>query len=96
MSQHRRRENPAWIGLRQLILIGFSILALYPIYYMSITAFKTRDDWLHNQFGFPNPITFQNFADALSKGNIPLWFQNSVIVTIASIAITTIVSALAA
>ena len=96
MTSNRRRENPVWPVLRQLILITFSILALYPVYYMTITAFKTREDWLHNQFGFPNPITFQNFADALSKGNIPLWFQNSVIVTIASIIISTAVSALAA
>ena len=96
MTSRRKRENPFWLGLRQLILIAFSILALYPVYYMAITAFKTRDGWLHNQFGLPNPITLQNFADALSKGNIPLWFQNSVIVTIASIVISTIVSALAA
>jgi ABC-type glycerol-3-phosphate transport system permease component len=96
MNPHHRRENPIWQGFRQLILIAFSILALYPVYYMTITAFKTREDWLHDQFGFPNPITFQNFGDALSKGNIPLWFQNSVIVTIASIVISTAVSALAA
>jgi ABC-type glycerol-3-phosphate transport system permease component len=96
MNPRRRRENPVWLGVRQLILVAFSILALYPVYYMMITAFKTRDNWLHDQFGLPNPITFQNFADALSKGNIPLWFQNSVIVTIASIVVTTVVSALAA
>ncbi len=96
MSTRHRRENIIWVGMRQLILIVFSIVALYPIYYMFVTAFKTRDDWLHHQFGFPNPITFQNFTDALSRGNIPLWFQNSVVVTVASILITTIVSALAA
>jgi raffinose/stachyose/melibiose transport system permease protein len=96
MTTRRRRESPVWVGVRQLILVAFSILALYPIYYMTITAFKTRDNWLHDQFGLPNPITFQNFGDALSKGNIPLWFMNSVIVTIASIAVTTVVSALAA
>jgi ABC-type glycerol-3-phosphate transport system permease component len=96
MIQSRKRENPLWLGLRQLILIAFSLLALYPVYYMAITAFKTRDDWLHNQFGLPSVFTLQNFADALSKGNIPLWFENSVIVTIASIVISTVVSALAA
>jgi ABC-type glycerol-3-phosphate transport system permease component len=96
MNPLRKKENLLWQLLRQVILIGFSILAIYPVYYMAITAFKTRDNWLHNQFGLPNPITFQNFADALSKGNIPLWFQNSVTVTIASILISTIVSALAA
>ena len=53
----RRGGNIFLIGLRQLLLIAFSMLALYPIYYMVVTAFKTREDWLHNQFGFPNPIT---------------------------------------
>ena len=96
MIPSKRRGNIFLISLRQLLLIAFSILALYPIYYMVVTAFKTREDWLHNQFGFPNPITFQNFTDALSRGNIPLWFGNSVIVTLASIILSTVVSALAA
>jgi len=96
MTPAKRRGNIFVISLRQLLLIAFSILALYPIYYMVVTAFKTREDWLHNQFGFPNPITFQNFTDALSRGNIPLWFENSVIVTLASIILSTAVSALAA
>ena len=96
MSPRQHQTNILLAGLRQLILLVFSTLALYPIYYMVITAFKTRNDWLHNQFGLPSPITFQNFADALSQGNIPLWFGNSVIVTVASIVLSTIVSALAA
>jgi ABC-type glycerol-3-phosphate transport system permease component len=81
---------------KQFILIIFSILSIYPVYYMAVTAFKTRPDWLHNQFGLPSPFTFQNITDALIKGQIPLWFGNSVIVTIASLIVTTSVSALAA
>ena len=80
----------------QAILIFFSILSLFPVYYMAVTAFKTRPDWLHNQFGLPSPFTFQNINDALIKGEIPLWFGNSLIVTVASLVVTTIVSALAA
>ncbi len=80
----------------QVALIFFSLLAIYPVYYMVVTAFKTRDNWLHDQFGLPSPFTFQNIADALNKGNIPLWFGNSLIVTVLSLAVSTIVSALAA
>jgi ABC-type glycerol-3-phosphate transport system permease component len=92
----RQRENRVLTGFMQVTLIIFSVLALYPVYYMVVTAFKTREGWLHNQFGLPSPITLQNFSDALSRGNIPLWFGNSVIVTIASIVVSTLVSALAA
>ena len=81
---------------KQFILIIFSILSVYPVYYMVVTAFKTRPDWLNNQFGLPSPFTFQNITDALIKGQIPLWFGNSIIVTIASLVVTTSVSALAA
>jgi ABC-type glycerol-3-phosphate transport system permease component len=81
---------------KQFLLIFFSILSVYPVYYMVVTAFKTRPDWLRNQFGLPSPFTFQNITDALVKGEIPLWFGNSLIVTIASLVVTTTVSALAA
>jgi ABC-type glycerol-3-phosphate transport system permease component len=80
----------------QIVLIFFSIIAVYPVYYMVVTAFKTRQNWLHDQFGLPNPITWQNFADAFSRGNIPLWFGNSIIVTFFSLIASTVVSALAA
>jgi len=81
---------------KHVILIFFSLFAAYPVYYMIVTAFKTRPGWLHDQFGLPHPFTFQNIADALSKGNIPLWFGNSLVVTLASLVVSTIVSALAA
>jgi len=81
---------------KQVILLFFSLVAIYPIYYMIVTAFKNRPDWIHDQFGLPNPFTLQNITDALNKGNIPLWFVNSLIVTIASLIVSTIVSALAA
>jgi ABC-type glycerol-3-phosphate transport system permease component len=81
---------------KQVILVLASVVAIYPIYYMVVTAFKTRPTWLQNQFGLPIPFTFQNIIDALNKGNIPLWLLNSLIVTIASLVVSTIVSAFAA
>jgi hypothetical protein len=44
----------------QIVLIFVSLIAIYPVYYMVVTAFKTRQNWLHDQFGLPNPITWQN------------------------------------
>jgi len=82
--------------INQVALIFFSVLAIYPVYYMVVTAFKTRNNWLHDQFGLPSPFTLQNISDALSKGNIPVWFGNSIVVTLLSLAVSTIVSALAA
>ena len=90
-----------WAGslltvLKQVILVGFSILAAYPVYYMVVTAFKTREGWLHNQFGLPIPLTLANFAQALAQGRLLVWFRNSVAVTTVAILASTAVSALAA
>jgi ABC-type glycerol-3-phosphate transport system permease component len=82
--------------LTQVVLIIFAIVSIYPVYYMLITAFKTRQDWIRNQFDFPNPVILDNFRDAFTSGNIPVWFRNSVVVTVVAIVLSTIVSALAA
>ena len=81
---------------KQIIMLFFGLIAIYPIYYLVITTFKTRQDWIHNQFGLPSVFTLQNLTDALNKGNLPLWFMNSLVVTVASLIVSTIVSALAA
>jgi ABC-type glycerol-3-phosphate transport system permease component len=95
-NSYRRGRNLLASIPNQIILLFFSILAIYPVYYMIVTAFKTRPDWLHDQFGLPNPFTLQNITGALKEGEIPLWFGNSIIVTIASLLVSTAVSALAA
>ena len=82
--------------LKLIPLVGFSIIAAYPVYYMVVTSFKTRIDWLNNQFGLPSKISFDNFIAAASQGRMLIWFRNSMIVTILSIVISTLFAALAA
>ena len=82
--------------LKLIPLVGFSIIAAYPVYYMVVTSFKTRIDWLNNQFGLPGKINFDNFVTAASQGRLLIWFRNSMIVTILSIVISTLFAALAA
>jgi ABC-type glycerol-3-phosphate transport system permease component len=91
-----RAGGPAWAVLRQALLIGFSLTAAYPVYYLVVTSFKTRDDWLHNQFGLPQGLTWQNFVQALDQGRLLVWFRNSVVVTLAALVLSTALSALAA
>ncbi|MGD0612708.1 MAG: carbohydrate ABC transporter permease [Anaerolineales bacterium] len=95
-NSRRRIGNLLTTIPTQVILIFFSILAIFPVYYMAVTAFKTRPDWLRDQFGLPNPFTLQNITDAFKEGEIPIWFGNSLIVTVASVIVSTAVSALAA
>jgi raffinose/stachyose/melibiose transport system permease protein len=72
------------------------VFALYPLYYMVITAFKTREQYLNSQFMPPFRPTLENVLEALSQGDLLTWILNSVIVTVSSVLIATAVSVLAA
>lgn len=85
MIRKKKDFHPAGIlpgSAKQLFLILAGIVAAYPIYYMVVTAFKTRQDWLDNQFGLPHLLNWSNFTQALDQGKLFLWFRNSVIVTL--------------
>ncbi len=82
--------------LRQLVLAGAALTALYPIVFMASTAFKDRAQYLENQYDLPWPLYFGNFSAALRGGTFFLWFKNSVILTTGSVILCTVCAALAA
>jgi ABC-type glycerol-3-phosphate transport system permease component len=83
-------------AFKHIFLLTLSILMVYPLYYMFITSLKTRQEWLNNQFGIPTTITLQNYIDVFVQGNLPIWFRNSILVTLGSVAAATLVATLAA
>lgn len=82
--------------LKQALLVAMSVIALYPLYYMVITAFKSREEYLNSQFLPPLRPTLDNVLEALSRGDLITWTFNSVVVTVSSVLIATAVSVLAA
>jgi ABC-type glycerol-3-phosphate transport system permease component len=93
--QRPRRLRPGKI-LRQIVLAGAGLTALYPIVFMASTAFKDRAQYLENQYDLPWPLYFGNFSAALRGGTFFLWFKNSVILTTGSVVLCTLCAALAA
>ncbi|HEY7197440.1 MAG TPA: carbohydrate ABC transporter permease [Gaiellaceae bacterium] len=92
---HRARiRMPALV--RQALLVIASIIALYPVFFMAATAFKTRADYLANPYNLPWPLTLHNFTEAVAGGAFGTWFKNSVILTIGSVIVSTAFAALAA
>ena len=81
---------------RQLILLVAGIAALYPVWFMVSTAFKTQHQYLGNPYSFPWPLSVANFADAVHGATFFLWFKNSAILTIGSVIVSTACAALAA
>ena len=42
-----------WLGmsLRQLIVIFVTLLSLFPVYFMAVSAFKTKSEYIANKWG---------------------------------------------
>lgn len=77
------------------ILLGFSaVIVAYPLIFMFFTSFKTNKEFFVNLFGAPRHIELMNYVKAWSIGKLGIYFNNSVFITFASVAVTTIFSLL--
>ena len=85
-------------GVVYTLLGIWSLIVLFPFYWMVITAFKSYSSY--NAESVPSLVptspTFQNFVDAFEKVPLGTYFLNTVIFSIITTAIMLIVSILAA
>jgi ABC-type glycerol-3-phosphate transport system permease component len=77
-------------------MLGVGVMTVFPLYYILITAFKTRAEYLDNRFLPPTDPTLENFREAFRDGDLLRWVANSLFVTTASVAVAAVVAALAA
>jgi len=89
----RRRFRGSWALTAGLGL--FSISAILPLLFMAATAFRHESDWDRSKIGLPTTASFGAFERAWTGANIGIYFRNSAIVTLSTVALTVICSTLA-
>ena len=82
--------------MAQIAMLAVAVLTVYPLYFIIVTAFKTRAEYLDNRFLPPSDPTLENFRRAFRDGELLTWIGNSVMITIASVVVSTAIAALAA
>jgi ABC-type glycerol-3-phosphate transport system permease component len=95
VAAKRHRVSAGGVA-RHAVLIAFSALALFPIYFMVVSALKTNDDFAGNQTGLPHHVVFRTFRASVAGGDMFRWLLNSLFITVASVALSTVLAALAA
>jgi len=76
------RSSPAKKVLVYVALFVFALVYIYPFVVQVSTAFKTNADAVANPLALvPDPITTAAF-ERIRQTDFPLWFMNSVIVTL--------------
>lgn len=93
----RRRRRPT-LGsvVKHAVLLAFSAMALFPIYFMVVSSLKTADEYFGNQLGVPHTLVLSTLGDAISGGQLYRWLANSALITASSVLISTGIAALAA
>lgn len=77
------RRLPVW-----LIVTVLLIVVLYPQLWMILGSFKTQSEFLSNPtWALPEALNFDNYIEALTRGNVAVNYRNSLLVTLPSVAL---------
>src|SRR6202011_5423247 len=83
-------------GVSQLFLLIWSVLVIFPLAWMVMTAFKTDQQILFSPWALPVSLEWDSFVRAWDKASIGQYFVNSLIVVAESLTLTLIFSSMAA
>jgi raffinose/stachyose/melibiose transport system permease protein len=70
-----------------VVLTVYSALVLFPLYVMLVNSFKDKTSIYLNPFGLPQKWHFSNYGEVLRGGDFAVYFRNSLIAVIVSLAL---------
>ncbi|MFP3154891.1 carbohydrate ABC transporter permease [Lachnospiraceae bacterium ZAX-1] len=81
--------------LFQFFLLLYALISLYPLIWMVFYSLKNNDEiFLTNPFGPPTILHIENYLRAWNTYNLPVYFKNSLIVSLATVAFTILLAVL--
>ena len=97
-SSPRDYERMSLMFVIYIMLISYAIIVIYPMFWMLCTSLKDDQSIFLKPFALPdlNNLRWSNFSYAWTKGHFGDYFFNSVVVTAATVAASTLFAAMAA
>ena len=90
-------RTPGLDFLTVIILIGASVISLFPVLWGLSTALKTDDAvTMFPPEVIPSNITLDNFISVFTQSDFMIYMRNSILVTLVGIVVATVVAAHAA
>jgi raffinose/stachyose/melibiose transport system permease protein len=89
-SLSKQDFTPSWKLPAYIIMGGFTFLTLAPLIWLLYSSFKPHPEIIRNIFALPKQFYLDNFAIAYERGNLGIYFVNSVIYTSIATALTTL------
>lgn len=90
----RSPKEKVFLVLKYICLIFFTILCLYPLFWLLLSSFKTNSELYANPWGLPENFSFVNYIQAIQEGHILQYFGNSVIIAVSAVVVAVILSSM--
>ena len=68
-----------------ILMIVWSFIAVFPLYFLMINTFKVKKEIYTNFFGLPKKWTLENYQALLSNSDFFVYFRNSFLVVVISL-----------
>lgn len=97
-TRRRRARSSTALGdaLKQGVLLIAAFVALVPTFYMIMTALKSEEEYAVDKLGLPKAPVLDNFRAVLIDSPFLSWMVNSAILVVGSVALSIVISCLAA
>ncbi len=78
------------------VIVLVLIVQTYPLVWVMLSSLKTPEEFRTGSvLALPHSLNFENFVSAVSKSHIGTYFLNSTLITVASVALIVLLSAMA-
>jgi ABC-type glycerol-3-phosphate transport system permease component len=91
-----QRSNPTKGLVLYPIFLLIAALILYPLVWMTYSSFKGNADIFANVFALPRELYLGNYVTVFTEGAMGLYFRNSLLISVVSVAGLLVFSSLAA
>ena len=100
MAEQRASAPTAWrqrLGraLLQVPLLIMAVAVLFPLYFMVANSLKSDPSFAHSALNIPFRPTLSKYVEAIRSADLGLFFVNSVIISVISVAVAIVCSAAA-
>lgn len=84
-----------WMFIKYIALILFTVMCLYPLFWLFLASFKTNQELYFNTWGLPESWSIVNYVNAVVKGGVVRYFGNSVVIAVSAVVVAVILGTMA-
>lgn len=89
-TRARRRTSNRSPRVATVLAWGYALISVYPLLWLLVQSFRKDADILGDPWGFPTSTSFAGYVKAFQTTPLPQYFLNSLLVTVAVVALSVV------